>query len=437
MKIFIETLGCPKNFNDSQMAGGLLELHNNIIVNSPEEADVIMVNTCGFINDAKKESIDTILQMAEYKEAGKKLLVSGCLSKRYSEELLEEIPEIDGIIGVNEYDDIANIVADVAAGESVNRTDECLDNSLKPMPRRLGENVYSTTLKIAEGCNHKCAYCIIPKIRGNYRSKPMEAILDEAKYLADHGCKELILIAQDLSYYGLDLYGEFKLAELVRELCKIEGIHWIRLMYCYENRITDELIDVIATEPKVCKYLDIPLQHGSDSILKAMRRGSTRESIENTLSKLKSRIPDIHIRTTLIAGFPGETEEDFDILVDFVEKNRFDRLGVFAYSMEENTEAGEMDNQIDEDIKLQRVDTIMRRQLDISNEKNRAKIGKTLEVMVDYMDEEGVYVGRTQYDAPDIDNEVIFKSLKEHEPGDIVKVLIEDGYDYDLLGKEI
>ncbi len=437
MKINIQTLGCPKNYNDSQMVSGSLELHNNIIVNSPEDADLIMVNTCGFINDAKKESIDRILEMIEYKADGKKILVSGCLSKRYSKELMEEIPEIDGIIGVNEYNDIQDIINKIFADEKPNIVSECSETQLLSGPRRLEDNPYSSTLKIAEGCNNRCAYCIIPGIRGPFRSKSIEDIVAEAEYLAAEGCKELILIAQDLTYYGKDLYGKYMLPELLRKLCRIEKLQWIRLMYCYEHRITEELIDVIATEDKICKYLDIPLQHGSNNILKAMRRHSTRESIEATISRLRERIPGIHIRTTLIVGFPGETDEDFESLLNFVEHNRFDRLGVFCYSQEENTLAGEMENQIDEDIKQERLDVIMRTQMEISLEKNQNKIGKTLKVIVDYKDDEGVYVGRTEFDAPDIDNTVIFKTYVNHEPGDIVKVYIEDGYDYDLMGMEV
>ena len=301
----------------------------------------------------------------------------------------------------------------------------------------LDENPYTATLKIAEGCDNCCAYCIIPKIRGGFRSKPMEAVIAEAEDLAKAGCKELILIAQDVTNYGRDLYGKPRLAELVREVCKVDGIQWVRLMYCYEDRITDELIEVMATEPKVCHYIDIPIQHASDGVLKAMRRRSTEESIKNTIGRLKAAIPDIHIRTTLIVGFPGETEEDFETLLDFVEEMRFARLGVFAYSQEENTEAGEMENQIDDEIKQERLDAIMRRQLDISLEYNKEKIGKELMVLVEEKDEDGSYIGRTQYDAPEIDNSVIFTSRRDLNAGDMVRVLVEDAFDYDLVGREV
>ena len=308
---------------------------------------------------------------------------------------------------------------------------------MKPMPRLLGENPYSSTLKIAEGCDNRCAYCVIPDIRGHFRSKRREDILKEAEFLAEKGCKELILIAQDVTLYGVDLYGRQELPALLRDLCRIDGIKWIRLMYCYEDRITDELIEVMAAEEKICDYIDIPIQHSADGVLKAMRRRSTESSIRDTIARLRKAIPDIHIRTTLITGFPGETEEDFEKLLDFVGEMKFARLGVFAYSQEENTPAGEMENQIPQEIKEQRAETIMRRQLDISLESNREKIGKTLEVLVEERDADGSYIGRTRYDAPEIDNSVIFSSTRKLEPGTMVNVLIEDAFDYDLTGKEV
>lgn len=435
MKIYIETLGCPKNVNDSQVAAGILEDNNDIIVSTPEEADVIMVNTCGFINDAKKESIDKILDMAEFKEDGKKLIVSGCLSERYADELFEEMPEVDAFIGVNEYENLPEIIKNLGQRNIIKNG--CDLDVLEKQIRKFDDNPYTATLKIGEGCNNVCAYCIIPKIRGKYRSKRQEDILQEARELAEAGCKELVLIAQDVTYYGMDLYGEYRLAALLKELCKVEGIQWIRLMYCYEDRITDELIETMATEDKVCNYLDIPIQHASDNVLASMNRRSTAKSIEETLKKLRKAIPDIHIRTTLIVGFPGETEEDYDQLTDFVEEEKFARLGVFAYSQEENTVAGEMENQVEDDIKAQRLDGIMRRQLDISLSSNQEKVGKTLDIIIDEKDEDGSYIGRTRYDAPEIDNAVLIKTEKNHKPGDIVKVFIEDAFDYDLVGKEV
>lgn len=438
MKIYIDTLGCPKNFNDSQMAAGILEEHQNVVVDTPEEADVIMVNTCGFINDAKTESIERIFDMAAYKEDGKLLVVSGCLAQRYAEELHEEMPEVDLFIGVNEYENLPTLLDELSKGVRRGVVSHlCDDGFLDRYVRKLPENPYSATIKIAEGCNNVCAYCVIPKIRGRYRSKREEDILAEAEALAAAGCKELILIAQDVTYYGMDLYGELRLAKLLRRLCRVDGIRWIRLMYCYEDRITDELIQTMAEEEKICDYLDIPIQHASDQVLAAMNRRSTSASIADTIRRLKEAMPDIHIRTTLIVGFPGETEEDFDTLCDFVEEQRFARLGVFAYSREENTPAGEREDQIDESVKEQRLDHIMRRQLDISLELNREKIGKTFEVLVEERDEDGSYIGRTAFDAPEIDNSVIFTSARDLAPGDFVRVLIDDAFDYDIVGTEV
>lgn len=434
-KVFIDTLGCPKNFNDSEFAAGILEENGYEIINSPEDADIIMVNTCGFINDAKKESIEHIFEMSERRKDGGKLVVSGCLSQRYSEELSKEIPEADCIIGVNQYSNLPEILSDIDNNHVA--ANSCDLDYLEKTVRKLSDNPYTATLKIAEGCNNTCTYCIIPVIRGKFRSKKMEDIIAEATELANAGCKELILIAQDVTYYGKDLYGKFALPELLRKLCKIDGIEWIRLMYCYDERITDELIQVMAEEEKICKYIDIPLQHASDNILKSMRRQTTRKSIKETLAKLKAAMPDIHVRTTLIVGFPGETEEDYDQLLELVESERFSRLGVFKYSQEENTVAAEMENQIDEDIKQIRFDGIMRRQMLISSELNQEKIGMVFDVIVDSMDEDGSFIGRTRFDAPEIDNSVIFTSKNELQPGDIVKVKINDAFDYDIVGEEL
>ena len=437
MKIYFETLGCPKNFNDTQVAKGvLLGAEGFEIADCADAADVIIVNTCGFINDAKKESIERIFDFMPYREEGTKLVVSGCLSERYADDLYEEMPEVDCFIGVNEYDRLPQILDEMSGGR-VKQVTGCFPQVLPKMPRKFDENPYTATLKIAEGCDNCCAYCVIPSIRGGFRSKKMEDIIAEAEELAAAGCKELILIAQDVTNYGRDLYGEPKLAELVRQVCQVDGIEWVRLMYCYEDRITDELIEVMATEAKVCHYIDIPIQHASDNVLAGMKRRSTEESIRGTIERLKEAIPDIHIRTTLIVGFPGETEEDFDTLVDFVEEMRFARLGVFAYSQEENTVAGEREDQIDEEIKAERVDAIMRRQLDISFEYNKEKVGQVLQVLVEDRDEDGSYVGRTEYDAPEIDNSVLFTSDRELKAGDMVRVEIIDAFDYDLVGREV
>ncbi len=436
MKVYIETLGCPKNFNDTEVAKGSLCGENDFtLAASPEDADIIMVNTCGFINDAKKESIDKIFEMSAYKHAGKKLVVSGCLSERYSQELFDEMPEVDCFIGVNEYEQLPEIFRNLDMRK--NLVGGCIGDTLPRMQRKLDDNPFTSTLKIAEGCDNFCAYCVIPSIRGGFRSKRMEDVLAEAEELATAGCKELILIAQDVTNYGIDLYGAYKLPELLRQLCRIEGIVWIRLMYCYEDRITDELIAVMATEPKICHYIDIPIQHAADTVLTAMNRRSTGASIRTTIRKLREAIPDMHIRTTLIVGFPGETEDDFEALLDFVETMRFERLGVFAYSREEGTPAGEMENQIDEAVKEARLDAIMRRQLEISLAVNEAKIGKTFTVLVEERDADGSYIGRTAYDAPEIDDSVLFTSKRALKAGDFVQVQINDAFDYDLIGVEV
>ena len=444
MKIFIETLGCPKNTVDSENMAALLEKGGHTMAASPEEADAIIVNTCAFINDAKTESIDTILEMAQYKEdpeTGKKqdklLVVSGCLAQRYSEELYKEIPEADILIGVNDYDHINEILSEHDTKGRL-RYDTTAPQSYCEIPDRLTEaGSVSAYLRIAEGCDNVCSYCVIPSIRGHYRSRHMEDIQKEAEMLAARGTKELIIIAQDVTAYGKDIYGRLALPELLRGLCAIDGIEWIRLLYCYEDSITDELIETIKSEEKICKYIDIPLQHISDRILSSMNRHSTSESIKATLKKLRERIPGMHIRTTFIVGFPGETDEDYNELADFIEEQKFDRLGVFAYSREEGTPAAEMPDQVDEDIKEQRRDEIMAIQREISLAGNIAKVGRTLRVLVEEHCEDGTYMGRTEYDAPDIDDGVIFTSDAELEPGTFVNVEITDAFDYDLTGKAV
>ena len=439
MKLYIETMGCPKNFNDSEGAAGIWENSGMTITDNPYDADAIMVNTCGFINDAKQESIDMIFDMArlidEDESVNRKvLIVSGCLTQRFGDELYEEIPEIDIVLGVNEYEKLPEIVRNFKAGQRQKHIGCNEDTFAEFTARKYENNPYTATVRIAEGCNNCCTYCVIPMIRGGYRSRPWEAVVDEVKEMAARGTKEIILIAQDVTEYGTDLYGRPSLPMLLRYLCKIEGIRWIRLMYCYEDKITDELIQIMAEEPKICHYIDIPLQHVSDNVLGRMNRRSTNESIRNTIGRLRKAVPDIHIRTTFITGFPGETEEDFDELYDFAAEMRFERLGVFAYSQEEGTVAGDMPDQIEEEIKAERADSIMRMQIEISKEVNESKIGQTLDVMVDSMDEEGAYIGRTQYDAPEIDNSVIFKSETQLQPGDMVRVKVTDAFDYDLVG---
>lgn len=441
MKIFFDTLGCPKNISDSEFAMALLEKRGFSMVESPDEADVIVVNTCGFIEDAKKESIDEIFTMAKYKDDGKKLVVSGCLVQRYAKELYEEIPEADGFVGVNDYDKLPGLLERFSDSPDSNerflKNNPCGLSKEEESIRYLSENPYTAYLKIAEGCDNVCSYCIIPEIRGRYRSRSIESILKEAQTLAEAGCKELILIAQDLTYYGMDSYGKPMLAPLLRKLCEIDGIEWIRLLYCYEERIDDELIKTIAEEKKICNYIDIPIQHASDRILGLMNRDSTNKSLCDTLSRLRKSIPDIHVRTTLIVGFPGESEDDFATLFDFVEEQKFSRLGVFTYSKEEGTVAAEMDGQISDDVKKRRLDTIMERQMEISLESNREKVGSIFQVLIDSVEEDGTCMGRTEFDAPEIDNSVIFVPNKPHRPGDMARVEILEAFDYDLEGREV
>lgn len=446
MKIYIETLGCPKNESDSDLFGGRLEQSGHQIVTAPAGADAIIVNTCGFINDAKKESIDTILEMARLKKPDAILVVSGCLTQRYGNELYQEIPEADIILGVNDYEKLPALLSEYQVGKRQKHL------SQTPNPdnwhfRRVQGQMYRATLKIAEGCDNCCTYCVIPQIRGSYRSRTMEDLLEEADWLAQNGCKELILIAQDVTAYGLDLYEKFALPELLTSLCDIDGIQWIRLMYCYEDRITDELIETMAREPKICHYIDIPLQHFSLPILQAMRRRSTPESIIDTIGRLRGKMPDIHIRTTLITGFPGETDSDYEKLLELITVTRFERLGVFAYSKEEGTPAGDMKGQIAERIKTDRRDGIMIRQMEFSRQMNQQKIGQRLEVIIDELDDQPrndtltepqfTYIGRTRYDAPEIDHTVLVQTQRMHKPGDLIQVQITDGFDYDIVGLEV
>lgn len=437
MNIYIETLGCPKNTVDSETAMGVLEGENYNMVFSPEEADVIMVNTCGFINDAKQESIDTILEMAAYKEQGCQLLmVSGCLSQRYGEELFKEMPEVDVMIGVNDYQNINEIIANAMNKKRFISVSAYKDQPFLNKGKTKITEKFISYLKIAEGCDNCCAYCSIPAIRGRYRSRDFEDITKEANSLAMQGCKEIILVAQDTTNYGIDLYGAYRLPELCREIAKEEGIEWIRLLYCYPHLITDELIKAIKETDKVCKYIDIPLQHCNNRLLKAMNRKATKEDSIKAIQGLRNAIPDIHIRTTLIVGFPGETEEEFQELVEFVNEMKFERLGVFTYSPEEGTSAYDMDNQIDESIKEARKETIMQIQQSISESINASKVGNVFFVLVEEkVEDEDVYIARTQYDALEIDNTVIFSSEDPIEIGTFVEVKIIDAVEYDLIGE--
>lgn len=447
MKIGVVSLGCPKNLVDSETMLGLIHEENYEITNDPSEAEIIIVNTCGFIESAKEESINTILQMAEYKKSGscKYIIVTGCLSQRYAEELFNELPEADAIAGVEVYDEIGSIIKRVMNGERFimlerSKPDVIYTSKETFLPRILTTPSYTAYLKIAEGCDNCCSYCAIPKIRGPYRSKPMEQVLKEAKALADNGVKELIVVAQDTTRYGEDLPGgKLLLADLLKELNKIESLKWIRVMYCYPNNFTDELIETFASLDKVCKYVDLPLQHASNRLLASMNRYDTREEVETLLAKLRKRIPGIVIRTTFIVGFPGETDADFEELKEFVEQQRFENAGVFAYSQEEGTVAGAMPNQIPDEIKQERYHDLMALQAQISEEIHKDTEGQTLEVLVEGIEEDGsgLHYGRSYREAPDIDGLVFIENPGDINPGCFVKVNILQGFTYESVGERI
>lgn len=447
MKIGVVSLGCPKNLVDSETMLGLIHEEKYEITNDPSEAEIIIVNTCGFIESAKEESINTILQMAEYKKSGscKYIIVTGCLSQRYAEELFNELPEADAIAGVEVYDEIGSIIKRVMNGERFimlerSKPDVIYTSKETFLPRILTTPSYTAYLKIAEGCDNCCSYCAIPKIRGPYRSKPMEQVLKEAKALADNGVKELIVVAQDTTRYGEDLPGgKLLLADLLKELNKIESLKWIRVMYCYPNNFTDELIETFASLDKVCKYVDLPLQHASSRLLASMNRYDTREEVEMLLAKLRKRIPGIVIRTTFIVGFPGETDADFEELKEFVEQQRFENAGVFAYSQEEGTVAGAMPNQIPDEIKQERYHKLMALQAQISEEIHKDTEGQTLEVLVEGIEEDGsgLHYGRSYREAPDIDGLVFIENPGDIKPGCFVKVNILQGFTYESVGERI
>lgn len=447
MKIGVVSLGCPKNLVDSETMLGLIHEENYEITNDPSEAEIIIVNTCGFIESAKEESINTILQMAEYKKSGscKYIIVTGCLSQRYAEELFNELPEADAIAGVEVYDEIGSIIKRVMNGERFimlerSKPDVIYTSKETFLPRILTTPSYTAYLKIAEGCDNCCSYCAIPKIRGPYRSKPMEQVLKEAKALAANGVKELIVVAQDTTRYGEDLPGsKLLLADLLKELNKIESLKWIRVMYCYPNNFTDELIETFASLDKVCKYVDLPLQHASNRLLASMNRYDTREEVETLLAKLRKRIPGIVIRTTFIVGFPGETDADFEELKEFVEQQRFENAGVFAYSQEEGTVAGAMPNQIPDEIKQERYHELMALQAQISEEIHKDTEGQTLEVLVEGIEEDGsgLHYGRSYREAPDIDGLVFIENPGDIKPGCFVKVNILQGFTYESVGERI
>lgn len=440
MNILFVSLGCDKNLVDTEVMLGLLAQKGHQMVDSEDLADVIVVNTCCFIHDAKEESIQTILEMAEYKKEGtlKALIVTGCLAQRYKQEILDEIEEVDAVLGTTSYDKIVDAIEQVLEG---NRTIELEDIDALPFveSRRLittgGHYAY---LKIAEGCDKHCTYCIIPKIRGNFRSVPMERLVKEAEDLAEQGVKELILVAQETTLYGKDIYGEKTLHILLKELCKISGIRWIRILYCYPEEITDELIAVMKEEPKICHYLDLPIQHASDTVLRRMGRRTTKAQLIETVEKLRREIPDIALRTTLITGFPGETEEQHEELMKFVDEMEFDRLGVFTYSPEEDTPAASLPGQIDEDVKENRQAELMELQQEIAFELAENKIGKELIVMIEgKVADENAYVGRTYMDAPNVDGLIFVESDEELMSGDFAKVRVTGALEYDLIGEII
>ena len=438
MNILFISLGCDKNLVDSEVMLGLLDKKGYQIVDSEEDADIIVVNTCCFIHDAKEESIQTILEMAEYKKEGKLKALTGCLAQRYQQEIIDEIPEVDAVLGTTSYDHIVEAVEEALAGNGhvvLEDVDALPDVKEKRLVTTGGHYAY---MKIAEGCDKHCTYCIIPKLRGNYRSVPMEKLLAEAKDLADQGVKELILVAQETTVYGKDLYGEKSLHKLLRELCKISGIQWIRILYCYPEEIYDELIQTIKEENKVCHYLDLPIQHASDAVLKRMGRRTSKAQLVEIIEKLRKEIPDISLRTTLITGFPGETQEQHEELKDFVDEMEFDRLGVFTYSPEEDTPAATMTEQIPEEVKEDRQAELMELQQEIAFDLAEDMVGREVLVMIEgKVADENAYVGRTYKDAPNVDGLTFINTDEELMSGDFARVRVTGALEYDLIGELI
>ncbi len=437
MKIMFISLGCDKNLVDTENMLGILKNKNFEFTDDENQADVIVVNTCCFINDAKQESINTILEMAEHKKDGlcKALIVTGCLAHRYKDEIIKEIPEVDALLGTSSYDKIAEVIVSVLEGKGYNCIEDADRLPVVEAQRVVTTAGYFEYLKIAEGCDKHCTYCIIPKVRGNYRSYPIEYLVKQAEKLVEDGAKELILVAQETTLYGVDLYGKKSLPLLLHELAKIDGLEWIRILYCYPEEVDDELIAAIKNEPKVCHYLDMPIQHASDNVLKRMGRRTNQKELKDIISKLRNEIPDIALRTTLITGFPGETEDDFEELMDFVDEMEFDRLGVFTYSKEEDTPAATMDNQIDEAVKESRRDEVMQLQQEISCDKSAQMVGKCIDVMIEgYIPEDDTYVGRSYKDAPNVDGYVFVNADRQLMSGTIVNVCITGSTEYDLIG---
>lgn len=438
MKIMFVSLGCDKNLVDTETMLGLLSKERFEFTNDESEADVIVINTCCFINDAKQESIDTILEMAEYKNSGtcKALIVTGCLAQRYKQEIIDEIPQVDVVMGTSNYDEIVDAVNSALEGKGGVNIEDADRLPLVNEKRVITTGGHYAYLKIAEGCNKHCTYCIIPKIRGEYRSIPMEFILKQAEEMVQEGVKEIILVAQETSMYGIDIYGRKMLPELLRKMCQISGLYWIRIMYCYPEEITDDLIQVIKEQPKICNYLDLPIQHASDEVLKRMGRKMTKSQLVDVIGKLRREIPDICLRTTLITGFPGENKEQHEEMMEFVDEMEFDRLGVFAYSAEEDTPAANMPNQVDDELKEDWRDELMELQQEVSFDKAQTMIGSVLTVMVEgKVADENAYIARSYRDAPDVDGYVFINTDEELMSGDFVKVKITGALEYDLIGE--
>lgn len=438
MKLLFISLGCDKNLVDSEMMMGLLAKKGIQFTDDENEAEVIIINTCCFINDAKEESVNTILEMAELKKSGslKTLIVAGCLAQRYRQEILDEIPEVDAVLGTATFDKIVEILDNISEDEKKIHMEDLTALPRVNRGRMVTTGGHYAYLKIAEGCDKCCTYCIIPKVRGHYRSVPMEELLEQAGELAEQGVKELILVAQETTVYGKDLYGEKSLHRLLRELAKMDGIHWIRILYCYPEEIDDNLIEVIKTEPKVCHYLDIPIQHADDTILRRMGRRTNRQELMDIIKKLRKEIPDITLRTTLIAGFPGETKEQHETVMQFVNDMEFDRLGVFTYSPEEDTPAAQFPDQVDEEIKQCWRDEIMELQQEVAEDNAKKHIGRTMEVMIEgKATDEDVYVARSYMDAPNVDGYVFVENAASLMTGDIVTVTITGATEYDLIGE--
>ena len=438
MKILFISLGCDKNLVDTEVMLGLLASRGYEMTDDETQADVIVINTCCFIHDAKEESIQNILEMAEYKKRGtvKALIVTGCLAQRYRQEIIDEIPEVDEVLGTTAYDKILDAVDAALRGEHEVMLSELDALPLPDTKRLVTTGGHFAYLKIAEGCDKHCTYCIIPKIRGNFRSVPMERLVREAQELADQGVKELILVAQETTLYGKDLYGEKSLHTLLKKLCEISGLRWIRILYCYPEEITDELIQVIKEEPKICNYLDLPIQHANDKILGRMGRRTSKQELVDIIGKLRSEIPDICLRTTLITGFPGETQEQHEELMEFVDEMEFDRLGVFTYSPEEDTPAAEMPDQIDEEVKLDRQAELMELQQEIAFDNAQDMVGREVLVMIEgKVADEKAYVGRTYRDAPNVDGLIFINTDEELLSGDFARVRVTGAVDYDLIGE--